>query len=186
LFEHKKIQTTEAKAKELRPYAEQLITKAKRALQNEKQGLLQEGQTVDVHNRREVGRFIRSKGVLQELFDTIAPMVESRQGGYTRIIKIGTRRGDGGKAAIIELVDWSAPQDGAVSLKGRKKAVARKPKAPKVAEPAKEEAKPVVETAPVAEVAEVIETPVEEVIETPVAETPVENNEETTSEEVKE
>ena len=184
LFEHKKIKTTEAKAKELRPYAEQLITKAKRALQNEKQGLLAEGQTVDVHNRRVVGRDIRSKAVLQELFDTIAPMVETRPGGYTRIIKVGTRRGDGGKAAIIELVDWSAPQDGAVSLKGRKKAVARKPKAkPEAAAPAAEKAPVVPATEetiveePIAVVAEEVATEApatEEVVETPTAEAPAE------------
>ena len=115
LFEHKKVFTTEAKAKELRPYAEALITKAKHALVNEKQGLLPEGQKVDIHNRRVVARHIFSKAVLQELFDTIAPLVEDRPGGYTRIIKTGFRRGDAGRTAVIELVDWSAPQDGAVS-----------------------------------------------------------------------
>jgi large subunit ribosomal protein L17 len=119
LFEHKKITTTLAKAKELRPYAESLITKAKHALQNEKQGVLPEGQTVDIHNRRVVYRHIQKKAVLQELFDTIAPMVETRPGGYTRIIKTGFRRGDSGASAIIELVDWSAPQDGTVSMKQR-------------------------------------------------------------------
>jgi large subunit ribosomal protein L17 len=126
LFEHKHIKTTLAKAKELRPFAEQLITKAKKALQNEKGGLLPEGQKVDVHSRRIVGRDIRNKAVLQELFDTIAPLVEERPGGYCRITKLGTRRGDGGESAIIELVDWSAPLDGTVSLKARKKALAKK------------------------------------------------------------
>ena len=121
LFEHKKIVTTEAKAKELRAFAETLITKAKHALRNEKLGLLPEGHKIDIHNRRLVGRFIRNKAVLQELFDTIAPMVEERPGGYTRVVKLGTRRGDGSPTAIIELVDWSAPQDGAVSTKSRRK-----------------------------------------------------------------
>ncbi len=65
LFEHKHVKTTLAKAKELRPYAEQLITKAKKAMQNEKGGLLPEGQKVDIHNRRIVGRDIRNKAVLQ-------------------------------------------------------------------------------------------------------------------------
>ncbi|MFP4370397.1 MAG: 50S ribosomal protein L17 [Candidatus Kapaibacterium sp.] len=131
LFEHKKISTTEAKAKELRPYAEGLITKAKKALAREKQNLLPEGQKIDIHNRRLVGRQIHNKAVLQELFDNIAPAVEDRPGGYTRIIKTGFRRGDAGRTAIIELVDWAAPQDGTVSLKGKKK---RKPKpAPKAA-----------------------------------------------------
>lgn len=128
LFEHKKLSTTVSKAKELRPYAEQLITRAKHALVNEKLGKLPENQTVDIHNRRMVGRHIANKAVLQELFDTIAPMVEERQGGYCRIIKTGFRRGDAAQTAIIELVDWSAPQDGAVSKKSKKKATATKAK----------------------------------------------------------
>lgn len=164
LFEHKKIVTTEAKAKELRPYAEHLITKAKHALQNERQGLLPEGQTIDIHNRRIVAKVIRRKAVLQELFDAIAPVVESRNGGYTRVVKLGFRRGDAAHKAMIELVDWSAPQDGTVRTKAKKKA---KPAAPKTAAPKAEVVK---ETAP-AEVA-----PVEEVVETvETIETPVEN-----------
>ena len=129
LFEHKKVSTTVAKAKELRPYAEQLITKAKHALQNEKQGALPQGQTIDIHNRRIVARHIAKKAVLQELFDTIAPMVETRQGGYCRIVKTGFRRGDAGQTAVIELVDWSAPQDGATSKKSKKKATGKAKKA---------------------------------------------------------
>jgi len=120
LFEHKKIETTTAKAKELRPYAEALITKAKHALQNEKGGKLPAGQTVDIHNRRIVAKHIQTKAVVQELFDTIAPMVETREGGYCRITKTGFRRGDATQTSIIELVDWSAPQDGATSKKARK------------------------------------------------------------------
>ncbi len=120
LFEHKRISTTEAKAKELRPFAEKLITKAKHAMHREKQGQLAEGQKIDIHNRRIVAKDIRRKAVLQELFDTIAPMVEEREGGYTRIIKTGFRRGDGADTAIIELVDWSAPQDGAVRSKRKR------------------------------------------------------------------
>ncbi len=132
LFEHKKIHTTEIKAKELRPFAERLITKAKKALAKEKQKLLPAGQTIDIHNRRIVGRSIQNKAVLQELFDAIAPALEARNGGYTRIIKTGVRRGDAGRMAIIELVDWSAPQDGTVSNNSKKKArkpIAKKPKA---------------------------------------------------------
>ena len=79
-----------------------MISKAKKALQREKQGLLSDGQTIDVHSRRVVGRHIESKAVIQELFDTIAPMVENRPGGYCRIIKTGYRRGDGGETSIIE------------------------------------------------------------------------------------
>ena len=125
LLEHKKVRTTEAKAKELRPFVEVLITKAKYALVREKQNLLPEGQTVDIHNRRLVYRIIRNKGVIQELFDAIAPTVESRNGGYCRITKTGTRRGDAARTAIIELVDWSSPVDGAVSTKKRKKSTTK-------------------------------------------------------------
>jgi large subunit ribosomal protein L17 len=129
LFEHKKIHTTEAKAKDLRPFAEALITKAKNALIKEKQKLLPTGQTVDIHNRRLVGRYIRNKAILQELFDAIAPAVETRNGGYLRITKTGTRRGDAARTAIVELVDWSAPVDGAVSMKRKKKKSTAKSKA---------------------------------------------------------
>jgi len=128
LFEHKRISTTEAKAKELRPFAEKLITKAKHAILRETQGTLPEGQTVDIHSRRMVYRFIRKKAVLQELFDTIAPMVKERPGGYTRIIKTGQRLGDGSHTAIIELVDWSSPQDGPTDLKSKKKSKSRRSK----------------------------------------------------------
>ena len=105
LFEHKQIHTTEAKAKELRPYAEALITKARHALSNEKQNRLPDGQTIDIHNRRQVYRYIRSKAIVQELFDNIAPTLEGRNGGYTRITKTGPRRGDAAQTAIIGLVD---------------------------------------------------------------------------------
>jgi len=136
LFEHKKILTTEAKAKELRPFAEQLITRAKHAYQNENAKQLPDGQTIDIHNRRIVSRYIKRKAVIQELFDAIAPVIAERPGGYCRIIKVGNRRGDGGKSAIIELVDWSNPVDGAASIKKRKKhkvATTKQVEAPKVA-----------------------------------------------------
>lgn len=126
LLEHKKIVTTVAKAKALRPFVEKIITRAKRAVLREKNGQLPEGQTVDVHSRRIVGRLIHNKAVLQELFDTIAPTVLDRPGGYTRIVKLGFRRGDAAEMAAIELVDWGAPQDGAVSLKSKKKAATKK------------------------------------------------------------
>lgn len=186
LFEHKKIHTTEAKAKELRPFAEKLITKAKQALAREQQGLLPEGQSIDIHNRRVVSRLIHKKAILQELFDAIAPTVASRDGGYTRIIKTGIRKGDAGRTAIIELVDWSAPQDGAVSAKGKKRvATPKKAKAPKKATP-KEETPVVAEVAEeevVDTVVETTEAPVAEEVasveETVVAET---TNEETVAE----
>ncbi len=172
LFQHKKISTTEAKAKELRAFAEQLITRAKHALQREQQGLLPQGQTIDIHNRREVYRSIRNKGVVQELFDTIAPAVLNRPGGYTRIVKLGTRRGDAGRIAMIELVDFSASRDGVIRL--RRKKAAPKPTAtvkpvaaPAAAAPVVEEVAPMVEeVAPmVEEVTPIVEAPVEVVAE---------------------
>ncbi len=121
LFRHKRINTTEAKAKELRPYAESLITKAKNALLREKAGTLPTGQSIDVHSRRIVGKHIRVKDVLSELFDSIAPSVIERNGGYTRVVKTGIRRGDAARTAIIELVDFSAPQDGSTGMNRKKK-----------------------------------------------------------------
>jgi large subunit ribosomal protein L17 len=89
LFEHGRITTTEAKARVLRPHAERLITKAKKG---------------DLHNRRIVLRTIRDKGVVHELFTEIAPRFADRPGGYTRITKIGPRKGDNAPMAVIELV----------------------------------------------------------------------------------
>lgn len=121
LFRHKSIKTTEAKAKELRPYAEGMITKAKNALLREKQNALSEGQTIDVHTRRIVAKHIRVKEVLSELFDSIAPAVLERNGGYTRVVKTGVRQGDSARTAIIELVDFAAEQDGKNSIKKKPK-----------------------------------------------------------------
>jgi large subunit ribosomal protein L17 len=120
LIQHKRIETTEAKAKELRPYVEKIITRAKRAVLSEKNGSLGSNQTIDIHSRREVARLLTNKAIIQELFDSVAPVVESRNGGYTRIIKTGVRQGDAGRKAIIELVDWSEQQDGKASL-GKKR-----------------------------------------------------------------
>jgi len=89
LFEHRRITTTEAKAKRLRPLAERLITFAKRG---------------DLHARRRVLTVVRDKGVVHTLFTEIAPSVAERQGGYTRITKIGPRKGDNAPMAVIELV----------------------------------------------------------------------------------
>ncbi len=89
LFEHKRIQTTETKAKRLQPVAERLVTFAKRG---------------DLHARRRVMRQILDKSVVHELFTEIAPLVENREGGYTRIIKTGYRKGDNAPMAVIELV----------------------------------------------------------------------------------
>ena len=89
LFEHGRITTTEAKAKRLRPFAERLISKAKRG---------------DLHNRREVLRTIRNKDVLHKLFAEIGPFFADRDGGYTRITKTMPRKGDNAKMAVIALV----------------------------------------------------------------------------------
>ncbi len=139
LIEHKRIKTTTAKAKALRPYAEKLISKARHALVNEQNGSLPDGQTIDIHTRRIVARELKRKDVLQELFDSIAPVVADREGGYTRIIKLGTRRGDSAEVALIELVDWSNPQDGAAD-KPKKKKTSTPKVAPVVADTSKKEA----------------------------------------------
>ena len=89
LFTHKSIKTTETKAKRLRPYAERLITFAKRG---------------DLHARRRVLAVIQDKTVVHELFTQIAPLVAEREGGYTRITKLGYRKGDNAPMAQIELV----------------------------------------------------------------------------------
>ena len=90
LFEHERVKTTEAKAKLLRPYAERLITKAKKG---------------DVHNRRQVLSTIEDRAVVHKLFAEIAPRFAERNGGYTRILKLGPRNGDGAPMALIELVE---------------------------------------------------------------------------------
>ena len=90
LFEHERIQTTETKAKLLRPFAERLITKAKKG---------------DVHNRRQVLAVIEDRDVVHKLFSEIAPRYAERNGGYTRILKIGPRNGDGAPMAYIELLE---------------------------------------------------------------------------------
>ena len=89
LFEHDQITTTEAKAKRLRPLAERLITFAKRG---------------DLHSRRRVLTVVKDKGVVHRLFAEIAPDMQQRPGGYTRITKIGARKGDNAPMAVIELV----------------------------------------------------------------------------------
>ncbi len=94
LFEHGRITTTEAKARALRPHAEKLITKAKNAHNG----------VNALHNRREVLKTVRDKGVVHVLFTEIAPTFAERPGGYTRITKIGPRKGDNAPMAVIELV----------------------------------------------------------------------------------
>lgn len=95
LFEHGRITTTETRARRLRPVAERLITKAKRG---------------DLHARRQVLSTIRDKDVVHVLFTEIGPRYENRNGGYTRIVKIGPRKGDNAPMAVIELVEPLAEQ----------------------------------------------------------------------------
>lgn len=93
LFWEGRIETTLAKAKTLRPYAEKLITKAR---------------TGELHDRRRILREIEDTEVVTRLFDEVAPQFKDRNGGYTRILKLGPRRGDGTEMAIIELVESPA------------------------------------------------------------------------------
>jgi len=95
LFRHRRITTTEAKARAVRAEAEKLITVAKRSLDKES----------DVHERRQVLRTVADKEVLRELFETIAPQYKNRSGGYTRLIKLGPRQGDAAPMVILELVE---------------------------------------------------------------------------------
>jgi len=92
LLKYKRIKTTLAKAKETRSYVEVLITKARKG---------------DLHNQRQVMRVLHDKEVVKELFNEIVPKVGDRPGGYTRIVKIGSRKGDAARMAIIELVDYN-------------------------------------------------------------------------------
>jgi large subunit ribosomal protein L17 len=138
LFEHGRITTTEARARMLRPYAEKLVTKAKRG---------------DLHNRRQVLSVIRDKGVVHALFEEIGPRFAERPGGYTRITKIGPRKGDNAPMAVIELVTEDyAPK-------------------PRTARPAASVAAAPVQQAP-AEQAPVAEVPAEQA---PVADVPAED-----------
>lgn len=106
LFEHGRVTTTETKAKRVAPLAEKLITKAKRG---------------DLHNRRQVLKSITDQGVVHVLFTEIAPAMAGRDGGYTRITKIGNRKGDNAPMAVIELVTEAlvkkAPRTNAADVK---------------------------------------------------------------------
>ena len=126
LFEHGRITTTEAKARVLRPVAEKLITKAKKG---------------QLHHRREVLRTIRDKSVVHELFTEIAPRFAERPGGYTRITKIGPRKGDNAPMAVIELVTEDyAPKTRAARPAASSPAAASAPAAaPATDEPTTEE-----------------------------------------------
>jgi large subunit ribosomal protein L17 len=117
LFEHGKITTTEAKARRLRPFAERLITFAKRG---------------DLHARREVLTVVTDKGVVHTLFTEIGPSFAARDGGYTRITKIGPRKGDNAPLAVIELV----PEEATASPRRRRARRAQPAAASRAARPA--------------------------------------------------
>jgi len=150
LFEHKRITTTVTKAKRLKPYAERLVTFAKRG---------------DLASRRRVLGLIANKGVVHELFTDIAQAVENRDGGYTRITKIGNRKGDNAPMAVIELVLEPVSAKQAVVAEAT---AAAKRDADKAA-PAAEEA-PVVAEVAEAEVAETEAAPEAEAAEAPTTE----------------
>ncbi|GGM57876.1 50S ribosomal protein L17 [Microbacterium saperdae] len=142
LYTHKSIKTTETKAKRLRPLAERLITFAKRG---------------DLHARRRVLAVIGDKSVVHTLFAEIAPLVADREGGYTRITKVGNRKGDNAPMAVIELV---------------LEPVNPKPKSAKKTAAKAEKPAEVVEEAPVEEAPEAAaeEAPAEETTEAPAEE----------------
>ncbi|MDX6226141.1 MAG: large subunit ribosomal protein [Frankiales bacterium] len=150
LFEHGKITTTEAKAKRLRPLAERLITFAKRG---------------DIHARRRAATVVRDKGVVHVLFAEIGPRFANRPGGYTRITKLGPRKGDNAPMAVIELVEAMTVAQQAVGeaekARGTRTAT-RKKATPAVAEAAAELASESPTAAAVSEQAEAdaaVETP---------------------------
>jgi len=131
LFEHGKITTTEARARRLRPYAERLITFAKRG---------------DLHARREVLTVVTDRGVVHTLFTEIGPRFATREGGYTRITKIGPRKGDNAPLAVIELVEEEVTA--APSRRRRpRRAPARAPRPRAEAQPAETAEEPAAEAA---------------------------------------
>jgi len=150
LFEHDQITTTAAKAKRLRPLAERMVTFAKRG---------------DLHARRRVLTVVRDKGVVHRLFTEIAPDMADRQGGYTRITKIGNRKGDNAPMAVIELVrePLSAKKATVAEAEAatKRSAKAKKAAAPKKAPVAKNSTAPVEDDTTEADAA-VAEVPVAE------------------------
>lgn len=154
LFTHGRIQTTETKAKRLRPLAERMVTFAKRG---------------DLHARRKVMTIIRDKSAVHKLFMEIAPQVDKREGGYTRIVKTGFRKGDNAPMAVIELV--LEPVNPKPKTKKAKPEVEKPAAKPVVAEetPVVDEAAEVVE-----ETSEAVNTTTEAPEEAVVDEAPVE------------
>ena len=168
LIEHKRINTTLAKAKALRRYVEPLVTKAK---------------DNTTHSRRVVFSYLQNKDAVKELFSTVAAKIGDRPGGYVRIIKLGFRRGDGAEVAMIEFVDFNEtynPNAGKVKQAKKTRRGGRKTAAP--AAVAAETAAPVAEAVAAEEVVEAAAPAVEEA---PAAEPEAPAAEETTEEEKK-
>ena len=150
LFEHGRITTTETRAKRVKPLAEKLISKAKRG---------------DLHARRLVLSTIGDRGVVHKLFTEIAPKLEGREGGYTRITRVGNRKGDNAPMAVIEVITESVED----SRKAKGKAAAKA--APKAAAPKKETKAKADVAAEIEEAATVADVTEETVVdETPAAE----------------
>ena len=132
LIQNKKIRTTLAKAKELRRFVEPLLTKSKKAFVSKT-----DKPSYGLHLRREANRFLKDKSAITTLFEEIAPKIVDRNGGYTRVLKLGRRLGDAAEMAIIELVDYNTGQQAAetetetTEKKPTAKQVTAKPKAKK-------------------------------------------------------
>jgi large subunit ribosomal protein L17 len=135
LIDKERIITTLPKAKELRPQIERLITL---------------GKTDNVHNRRQAFRVVADDTLVGKLFDTIGPRFAERPGGYTRIIKLGARRGDAAEMAILEFVGYEPPAEAEETPAGEAKAASKKaaPKKAAKAEPAEEAEAPAAEEKP--------------------------------------
>ena len=144
LLRHKRITTTVAKAKETRMLVEKLITRARSAMAK-----AADAPAVAVHARREVARVINDRKVVSELFSTIVEKVGSRPGGYTRIVRLGQRPGDGAELAVIELVDFNTGSEITGRGEGKKETKKKtgqprkrkKDETAKKEEPAQQEAK---------------------------------------------
>ena len=111
LLQHERIQTTLAKGKELRSWADKIITLGKRG---------------DLHARRQAFALLRDKDIVKKLFDEIAPRLKDREGGYTRIYKMGWRHGDGAPLSLVELVTYSLPGHEKKSTVAKAKEVLKK------------------------------------------------------------
>lgn len=125
LLKHKRIKTTEAKAKEAKSFVDKLITKAKRN---------------DLHVKRQIMAVVNDKEVVKELFSEIIPKIGDRPGGYTRVVKLGNRVGDAAKMAILELVDYNDIANKKAEERKEKKDLKEKAKSDQKAKQEAEEA----------------------------------------------